>query len=669
MRLFSLLKRAKSRPIGFILKKTLTFVRSNCRAFLSTLGINFYQARFFVKNTKGTDGKIKNRLTILDQSLLISPKDAVKASEILVGRLDTLQVTKEKADLILQNKISILGYGNFDLGNDIDWSMDYKSGFKWPNCWHWKIDYLDLDRSSDVKFPWELSRLQFFSDLGRSYLQNEDEALAKKFKYFVEDWDRKNPVGWNVGWSCPMDCSMRAISLIWGRTFFGMSESLDDKFWDRTLKMLVEHGRFVYRNLEYSDINGNHYTSNLLGLLYISIAIPWHRESHTWKKFALSELEKEICKQTYPDGVVHEGSIPYHRLVAEIFLHAGLLCRKNGIDISEAYWQRLERMLDFVLAYLKPDGLAPVYGDNDNGRVMPLGEQDLNDHRYLLAIGGIIFQREDMEASAGKLWEEAFWLLGPLVVVKWGEHEDKAGIQSKAFPEGGFWFLRSDENYVAIDCGDVGLRGRGGHGHNDALSIELSMCGQNLIVDQGCHSYTADRSMRKENLSAFAHNAAIVNMQEPTEFNNWGFPGTTAYPCRVLMWNISKFGGHFSGEHTGYYDRYSIRYVRDVTMVSKDEFTINDRMEGTGEHDFLWRWLFAPSVDVKLAKALSSVEMVAGNQNFVFVWEGEKLSAQILDSEYYPEYGMRMPTKCLELSAMSQLPFNVKFTVHVLKEA
>ena len=79
------------------------------------------------------------------------------------------------------------------------------------------------------------------------------------------------------------------------------------------------------------------------------------------------ELEKDICSQTYPDGVGHEGSIPYHRLVTEMFLHAGLLCIKNDIHLSKNYWQQLEKMLDFATAYIKPNGLAPIFGDNDNG--------------------------------------------------------------------------------------------------------------------------------------------------------------------------------------------------------------------------------------------------------------------------------------------------------------
>ena len=173
--------------------------------------------------------------------------------------------------------------------------------------------------------------------------------------------------------------------------------------------------------------------------------------------------------------------------------------------------------------------------------------------------------------------------------------------------------------------------------------------------------------MREQNLSAFAHNAAIVNRQEPSLFEDWHFVGTTAYPCRLLKWDPSKDGGHFSGEHMGYYDNYGIRYVRDVTQVNRDEISINDHFEGTGEHCLLWMWLFAPSVKVELSKGTPySVEMNTGDQGFLFAWEDGKLSSQLLDSHHYPEYGKSVPTRCLRLSTTSELPYSINFTVRAL---
>jgi hypothetical protein len=54
--------------------------------------------------------------------------------------------------------------------------------------------------------------------------------------------------------------------------------------------------------------------------------------------------------------------------------------------------------------------------------------------------------------------------------------------------------------------GTQGLKGRAPHDHDDAQSIWLSLPGEDLIVDQGCHSYTLDPAIRNADISSRAHN-------------------------------------------------------------------------------------------------------------------------------------------------------------------
>src|SRR6185503_17185393 len=75
-------------------------------------------------------------------------------------------------------------------------------------------------------------------------------------------------------------------------------------------------------------------------------------------------------------------------------------------------WNRLERMCEFVQAYTKPDGRAPLIGDADDGRIQILGTQQVGDHRYLLSHAAVLFERGDFKMSADRCWEETFWLLG-----------------------------------------------------------------------------------------------------------------------------------------------------------------------------------------------------------------------------------------------------------------
>jgi hypothetical protein len=129
----------------------------------------------------------------------------------------------------------------------------------------------------------------------------------------------------------------------------------------------------------------------------------------------LAALKEEMKFQVYPDGVDFEGSISYHRLVTELFLSTTLLSLKNGITFPEWYMDCLEKMIEFVMYYTKPDGTAPQIGDNDDGRLHILsnyGNGNRLDHRYLLSVGAVLFKRRDFKEAAGEFHEEAFWLLG-----------------------------------------------------------------------------------------------------------------------------------------------------------------------------------------------------------------------------------------------------------------
>ena len=212
-----------------------------------------------------------------------------------------------------------------------------------------------------------------------------------------------------------MDVAIRAVNWIWGYYFFCGSQSLTQEFKLKFVKSLYLHGRHILNNLEFGQIRGNHYLSDIAGLVYLGIFFRDTIEGKKWLEKGVSALKEEMEFQVYPDGVDFEGSISYHRLVTELFLSSTLLCHKNGITFPGWYMTRLERMIEFVMFYTKPDGTAPQIGDNDDGRLHILsdyGNWNRLDHRYLLSVGAVMFERGEFKAAAGVFPEEAFWLVG-----------------------------------------------------------------------------------------------------------------------------------------------------------------------------------------------------------------------------------------------------------------
>src|SRR5262249_51421562 len=127
-------------------------------------------------------------------------------------------------------------------------------------------------------------------------------------------------------------------------------------------------------------------------------------------------LWHEVLKQTCADGADYEGSVPYHRLVAEMYVSVLLLCHRHGQEVPAVARDRIERMLEFTAAYTRTDGTIPMIGDADNGRLLRLAvfeepAREWIDHRQLLALGGGLLGREDLVAAATGETQEATWML------------------------------------------------------------------------------------------------------------------------------------------------------------------------------------------------------------------------------------------------------------------
>src|SRR5262249_6947156 len=259
------------------------------------------------------------------------------------------------------------------------------------------------------------------------------------------------------------------------------------------LQMLDQHGAHIQRNLEFSHIaTSNHYLADVAGLLWIGLMVPELESARAWHEFGFRELLHEMDKQVLTDGADYEASTGYHRLKLELWLYSFVLCHLHDLDIDEKYWRKLRAMADYVRAYLRPDGHAPLIGDSDSGQILPIVARRGDDHAYVLALCAAVFQAAALKPRALRPPEELLWLLGAQAVRDFEALPETERPASHAFPEAGTYFLRADDLYLAFNAGGVGVNGRGSHGHNDALSVEVSACGTAFIVDPGSYLYTAD---------------------------------------------------------------------------------------------------------------------------------------------------------------------------------
>src|SRR5262249_43360305 len=162
------------------------------------------------------------------------------------------------------------------------------------------------------------------------------------------------PCPYGVNWLCPMDVAIRIMNILWAYLFIKESPAVSNDFRARLAIAIFQHGQYILFNLEYglrddgSLVNGNHYLTDVVGLLHLGLLCPELKMADNWRSLGVNGLVEEMDRQVYPDGVNFESSISYHRLVLELFTAGGLLCRLNGVTLPAKYWERLERMFEFV---------------------------------------------------------------------------------------------------------------------------------------------------------------------------------------------------------------------------------------------------------------------------------------------------------------------------------
>jgi hypothetical protein len=608
---------------------------------------------------------------LASQPFFISAREKTKVVERFVDEYpDAAAPLTQAADAVMRHEFDLLGSGPRHLGTPLPWHTDFKTGRQWPLAYCTDIEYNELDRPSDVKVPWELSRCQHFTRLGQAYWLTGDERYAAEFVAETSDWIAANPFSRGVNWACAMDVALRAVSWIWGFHFFNDSRACADAgFRRRFLRALYLHGHFIVKHLEKADLNGNHYLCDGVGLVFLGCFFRRARAARAWLDLGRSIVEGEIFTQTTPDGVDFEQSTAYHRLVLEAFLTSYVLLRRHGVELPRDNWSRLERMCEFVAAYTKPNGRAPLIGDADDGRIQILAAQhdnDHRDHRYLLSSAAIVFGRADFKASAGRCWEETFWLLGADAPDRFRRLPAvTAEPRSVAFPGGGFYVLRTRHAHVVIDCGEVGFGGRGGHGHNDILSFELFLNGFNVVTDCGAYLYTASREWRNRFRSTAFHNTVQADGEELNRFIAPDALWQLRYDARPVDAALQQGDrvDRFSGGHRGYARLAPpISHTREITVdKERPRVLVHDRIGGEGRHELVWRFHLDPAV----AAAIDG-EDVRLSHDDARVWVmpdagAATLSLTLEDGWVSPGYGVKEPARVIVWKGTVSVPIEASF--------
>ena len=585
---------------------------------------------------------------------------------------ETTELINQAGHIANDHSWPLLGLGDKCFGaGEIDWNLDPLSGFDWPLSYHRDVSLFRND-GSDVRVVWELNRLAHLITLGRAYAITDDQKFSAEFFRQLASWREQNPVGRGVNWNCAMEVALRAMNLLAAFDLFVRAPQMNEAHLADLLRMFDQHGAHIRRHLEFSHIaTSNHYLADVTGLLWLGVMLPELEAAREWREFGLRELLNEMDKQLLPDGADYEASTGYHRLKLELFLYSFVLCHINGIEIDASYWSKLRGMIAYAHAYLRPDGRAPLIGDSDSGQVLPVVRRAGDDHAYVVALGAAVFQDPQFKTAGCLPPQELLWILG-----EQGLRDHQAlpvgePAHSQAFPDAGTYVLRNDDLYLLFNASGSGVNGRGSHGHNDALSIEVSACGTAFIVDPGSYVYTADLKERHRFRSVAYHSTVEVDglEQNTTEEKAPFIIGNEADP-RVISWESGPETDVVIAEHAGYLRlSHPLTHRRTVRFEKLKRFwVVEDAFTGAGTHDLSFRFHFAPELETRI-RPDGTIEVYdkMNGARLLIVASGINAQAELEERFSSSDYGAKKPSTSVCWTVRGVAPITARFVLIPLR--
>lgn len=569
----------------------------------------------------------------------------------------------EHADKAVNKTFYILGdWVSFE--DEIRWHDDFFRNHTFdPEAYYPELRK-DIGPGRDIKVPWELSRFSHAPQLALAYYHTGKDKYLSAFEEQVLDWVEKNPWKYGVNWTCAMDVAIRACNWLLAYDIFTAAGArFSDDFKRAFFTSIFFHGKHIYANLEWSPfMTSNHYLSDIVGLFYLGCYLSDSPLGRKWLSFARRELEKEMQNQVYPDGMDFEGSVCYHRLVFELFFFAAVLAQKSGVKLSDAFYERLKKMADFIYQVVKPDGTAPQIGDNDSGRLHIVFPREVLDFTYLYSLSAIFFNDEKYAVEEFGLAPEALVFFGEEARARWEKFSKKSvrDIPSALFENGGIAVLRSGYDYLVVSAGELGQKGRGGHDHNDKLSFELMIDGKNFIVDPGTGFYTPEPNISRTLQSTRSHSTICINGLEQNTFhtdNVWTYENETH--ARITDFRIEEGRMVVSAEHSGY-SKIDPSIVVKRTFIFEPQgkrLELIDEITGKSEVELEWNFILAPEVEVSSGEGIT-LKNDAVSIKFL---HPEELDFSVDENLYSPEYGKVSKTKKLTARKKVSLPYKSKF--------
>lgn len=514
----------------------------------------------------------------------LTPSVEHDARAILAGNVDLLSVQWPKPE-------------RRDWWRTDMWTLDPSSGEHWPG--HGapasKSAYRNASGFGDVKFVWELNRLQYLMPLAVAARRDNDSALAADIVDVVEGWMEANPPYEGINWTNGIEAATRVVVALFVNSVLG--ELAPAPFQARLAQFIGAHVWMLARYPSLFSSANNHRVAELSALYLAYLCASGLPHATKARRHEARELEKEVLKQFHDDGVGAEQSPTYAAYSLEWFLLAAMCGAEVGEPFSDPYVGRLRTAALHLRWMMDDTGRTPAIGDDDEGRVVALGPtQNYLYPAAICATAARWMHDNDIAppAQTATLLDAFAGEFAPSATPLSGE---------RTFASGGYSISRATSPHgsrlLVFDHAPLGFLSIAAHGHADALALWLHIGADPVLIDAGTYLYHTHNGARDRFRGTLAHNTLCLEGRDQSQI---------AGPFNWSNHAKAELRGDWVGEHDGYVSTFGVKHVR--TVRASDSIEIVDALEGALSASTRWSAGFTFHPSVKLTPAENGVDAV-----------------------------------------------------------
>lgn len=522
-----------------------------------------------------------------------------RETAVSIAKREPAMVSKliKAASAVRDLEFSFFGYPPARLNTPIDWHFDPIARVRWPILPSHRMDHRFAE--GDVKWVWELNRLQHLPWLAEAWLFTGDRSFSAAAFEQIDTWIEQNPRGRGIAWRGAFEAGLRAISLAVALQGLRDSADLTVERYRRAVGVLAHSAYRCWKERSRFSSANNHLIGEMTGLAVVALLFPELPLARQWEKRSIHALSVEASKQILPDGSGAEQSASYQMATVEFLQLVCVLLRRRGTAVPPPITKAIVRSTDFLSAVVGTNDPDPRWGDDDLGfavRLGPEAKRTVRDH-----IGIVATSCDGAVNTSGNRTLTAEWYRSAVHTqpVPTGPTTATPPTQPRSLyaPVGGIVVMRSGHHRLTMDVGPLGYLSIAAHGHADALAVTLSEDREDVIGDPGTGSYYGDPELRTVMRGTRAHPTVCIDNHNQSDIAG---PFLWSRHARAHVHRVDLLAGIVDAEHDGYTHLPGQPVHRRWLIAPPDDrvILIADLISGGGIHHARATWPVAPAVEV-----------------------------------------------------------------------